>query len=522
MTREIAIQTAYSTASNTHGHSCHVVEQRPAEDKSPTAWVPMYNKGPSHFGVVETSSRHYPGETECIHLNCFLSGAEAAAYAMMLKNYYNNSTYRVKKYFLPQEQADTIEVNNTWKAREALRMTDGTYTPLPWAGEAWFMARHATLNHFAHVSTEDAGKVAFTRDDRQGQSNNKVRMSAGRYLQEFYQGELAYQPRKETGAVSVRTGEKVTIDALNWYARTFNKQYGGGDTLAFATTSEDMVRVYIAGPTSCMSYKANELASDPHHPAEVYAAGDLQVAYLSDSEGHITARALVWPAQMRAGRVYGDEMALAAALTELGYSTPSTTALVGARMLKIEHGDGYVMPYVDGFCNYGKHSDGIHWKIGGDRYAGHTNGLDHDPENDDRCECEHCGSGYDEGEGYTIHIDRNGSTEVWCEMCMQDHAFECEASGDMYRNRIPHVTLANGNYVANCNLEDYSQCTLSLEWQHSDEMAGEFEDSGEMVSADTVEDKDLVQDEDGTYWRPENLPAVIPQVSETQSEQAAA
>lgn len=69
-------------------------------------------------------------------------------------------------------------------------------------------------------------------------------------------------------------------------------------TLQFASTPEEIVEVYRAGPHSCIADFPPEV-----HPARVYGAGDLAVAWLGDG-ARTWARALVWPARRVYGRVY--------------------------------------------------------------------------------------------------------------------------------------------------------------------------------------------------------------------------
>jgi hypothetical protein len=505
-TQIIEVATYYRTQSNTYGHVATVLERRPCGDKTEAAWEPLHRYGNELFGtmLMQPAAGYYKGETIGVDMQCFFD-PKAAVREMEHHKLYGapaGYTYRLKRYMLPQPAAEAVEATNTWKAREAQRFTDGTYTPLPWADEAWFKTSPVAARHFAHVSVEDPGKIAFTRDDIAGRANTKTRMSAGRYLRDYYSDELYHLPRRETGGVNVH-GQKITVDALNHYARTFTKTYGGGDTLAFATTREDMVRVYLEGPNSCMAHPVDHYQSAPVHPVEVYAAGDLQLAYLTNSDQHITARALVWPEKMTVGRIYGDEVSLQAMLSELGYAMQDGCSLYGARLLKIPHGDGYVMPYVDGDCTYGRHkADPTFFQIGGDECAELTIGLDHDPEAC-ACTCDHCGDGMSEDEIHTAMVTRYESVS-YCYHCHESNTFTCDWSQDQWSLDADHTTLANGEIVANRYLSHYGECAVTGDWYREDDLMP-YTRSGEQVSQDGIDQDDLVADEDGNYWQADDL-----------------
>ncbi len=426
------IKKAYAEATNTYGHQGCIIEKREENDKSPEAWVPMERYGSTYFGDIQVPDRYYTSDMIWVNLLYYPDGQEAATFANYLKESNRGFTFRIKRYKLPQDAAEQVEAANTWKAREASRFTDGTYTPLPFAQEEWFKEEHGKLNHFAHVSTEDKGKIAYTRDHASGVRNIKTRVSVGRYLQEYFSHVLSFEPRKETGGTNT-AGEKITVDALQWYVKNFNNQYGGGTTLKFASTRDDIAEVYENGPSSCMSYPAGDYSCDPVHPTEVYAAGDLQLAYLEDEaeDGRITARALVWPERKAVGRIYGDVLALSAALEEAGYSREDACSLNGARLLKIPHNNGYVMPFIDGAGNYGPHAtDPDYFQIGGRKCATYTSGIDHE----DSESCSHCGEYA--GELSTVYVNRYGDAEYWCECCVETRTFYCEESNERYASGL--------------------------------------------------------------------------------------
>lgn len=306
--------------------------------------------------------------------------------------------------------------DDTWAAREQLRLADGTYQPVPWADNYWWREarKPEALLHFAHVSKSHPGCIAYTQDAAKGSADIQTPIKPGRYLKQFY------NLREET---------------VREYANLFIAQYGA-IKLQFATTPDDIEHVYLNGPGSCMSHRANSYSSSVH-PVRVYGAGDLSLAYLvndDSGESNITARVLCWPAKMVYGRVYGDEDKLAHMLQAMGYSEGS---LVGAKLLKIEDGSGRIVcPYID---DDDKTVDdcGSYLRIGGDLDAEQQDGY---------CEesgtpCGRCGDRYDnENEG--SYVDDH--EEHWCQSCCDNHTFYCEESGQTLSEDATSYEMSNG------------------------------------------------------------------------------
>src|SRR5690606_7560176 len=146
-----------------------------------------------------------------------------------------------------------------------------------------------------------------------------------------------------------------------------------------AATPDDIENVYLKGPNSCMSHDLSEFSS-PEHPTRVYGDSDLQVAYIVNSSGNISARVLVWPEKKLYGRIYGDEDRMSDMLEEAGYERGD---LDGARIRRIPIRDRqYVMPYLDEagqtFGEIRKDNGDIDtdfFEIGGRNAADRTDGL---------------------------------------------------------------------------------------------------------------------------------------------------
>lgn len=351
----------------------------------------------------------------------FQTGQDAAAEARAL------STATGKKH----QPRPVLDVS--WRAREAKRLDDGTYTPLPWDALRidsyygmypdecdykrtihWFYKGEGTEHHYAHVSSKVPGNIAFTETDEKGARDIQTTMKPGRYLQRFY-------------------GAQISLEMIRTFANEFIAQYGDV-ALKWAHTADDFERVYTSGPRSCMSHPVANFSS-PIHPVRVYAAGDLVLAYLAnkdeDGEEHITARAVCWPKHKIFSRIYGDEDKLSNLLRAEGYHDGS---LDGARMLRVEHRGALVVPYVDGSNN--AREEGAYLVIDdcGEINCEVTTGLT-------RCAppCPRCGDGMDEDTDCYV----SGIEETWCQSCGENHAFYCEQTSE-YWPEDEAVTMASG------------------------------------------------------------------------------
>ena len=311
---------------------------------------------------------------------------------------------------------------STWQEVAARRLNRCEWKRPVWMSEDFWCNRSAELHqHFAHVSTDDAAMIAFTPDAAKGEANRQTRMKPGRYLTRFF---------PELGA------KKIAFMAEWWVSGTRPVVALEG-SMALATTGDEIVSVYEADVDSCMQGE---------DCVRVYAAGDLAVAYWTDGDGEVTARALCWPEKAVYGRVYpapdneneGDERAFGTALQQAMEAKGWTSARLrgqgfnGARLLKIadENEGGYVMPYLD--HGYGVNDNGCEWEMHSsyeyscDSTSGWIGG---EPSYD--WTCDHCDEGqYDDSHSTeVVTYFRNGhpcGEQYWCQHCVDHHAFTCE------------------------------------------------------------------------------------------------
>lgn len=366
-------------------------------------------------------------------VHIYATGAEAAADAALLSSQWTK--------YQPRRVAE-----DGWREREAGRFADGTYLTVPWFTETWWIGSEPNRDHYAHVSNDDAAQIAFTPDAEKGAGDRQTRMAPGRYLAKFFPG-------------------LSSADVASWAAK-WGSEHGTGIELLFAATADEIQEVYENGPTSCMSHDASDYDS-PIHPVRVYAAGDLQIAYLKRGDA-ITARTLCWPEKKIFARIYGDYERLSPLLEEAGYRDASYE-FEGARLLRREHNGGFVAPYLD-VVRYVSDA-GDYLRIGGDLSCDSTNGLIED----EGCSCERCGDrmGRDEG-NYMEDVE-----ESWCDDCERRYSFYCDRYGQ---------TFTGDDYVRMANGETWSADAFA-------EHGAECEGSGDCIPAD-----DTVELEDGTIW----------------------
>lgn len=344
---------------------------------------------------------------------------------------------------ISQEQIDD------YRQRERLRLCDGTYLPLPaaWKDGLWFMygladraafmeAAAAThreaertgdwsnayvpyctpyTDHFAHISTEDGGCVAFTENHVKGVADRQTRMKPGRYLKKYY-------------------GHCLSDEQIRDIATAFMAECAPV-TLKFAATADEIVHVYLNGPRSCMSHGKSDYYGHVH-PVSVYGDSDLQVAYFDRGDDAIKARAICWPAKKLYGRVYGDGARLEPMLRAAGYTEGS---MVGARIRAIENerGNGWIMPYIDEVQSADLEGEWFVIRHRGEYCCDSTGGVIEE----ERTCCEHCGDRIDDDDAYSI----DGRDGLYCASCESELTVECARTGNRI-DRDDAIQMANGDF----------------------------------------------------------------------------
>lgn len=301
-------------------------------------------------------------------------------------------------------------VTEAWRLREAGRLADGSYVPLPawWQAAPWWQGSVPARDHFAHMAS-DGARIAFTENAEKGAADIQLVLSATKYLARYFSDVL---PSHEIARIG-----------LDLRAQFFE--------LKMSDKAEDFVKVYVEGSiSSCMAKKPSYYSSKCH-PVEVYATGDLHIAWIEDTsadedEFNLIARAIVWPEKKTYTRIYYHDTAghdqMEKALSDLGY-TKKSRGFTGARLERIEQDGGFVAPYLDMQCSVTDDGDYLVIDPHGEIECDSTDGL---VNAESRYSCDRCGDGMDEGDSYSV------GDESWCSYCHGNHAFVCERSGESY------------------------------------------------------------------------------------------
>jgi hypothetical protein len=332
-----------------------------------------------------------------------------------------------------------VKGDDAWRMREASRLADGTYKPLPqwWQDAAWWLANPLPLaDHYAHMSTESADMIAYTESAEKGARDIQTRISASRYLAKFFPD---LRP-EEISEISARFAAPEYKLEIGMRPEDFEEAY-----------NNQLVCAENSNYTSCMAQdKAYYRA--PNHPAYAYGAGDLGIAIFRnpDDAKQIMARAVVWPNRQTYVRLYGraesDKAALRAALNAQGYRRADCFS--GARMLKIERRGSLLVPYIDGDAQMLEDA-GEYLVVDqdGDIDGENTSGWSC-YESGSRYTCDHCG---DRMRGDDAHHVQG---EIWCESCAEDNSFYCE----YYEESLPSYNGCETVIVRRRREQTWSSC----------------------------------------------------------------
>lgn len=383
-----------------------------------------------------------------------------------------------------------------WREREL--HAEGTRQHPVWFNERWWVnERSVWRDHFVHMSPTQPGLLCYTQDNAKGQRDIQTPTKVGRYLTKFFSHVLT---------------EKQILAIVRWQTTgTRDNPYSDPKRyeLRFADTPDGITKVYRNGPRSCMSGTFGGLAV---HPASIYGAGDLAVAYMADLEqdGKPVSRALVRPARHIVGRVYptGESWqndgytdrndveacrtALENALRGVGYSNDDDgDGFDDARMLRVRAGRNcVVMPYLDRDYRFDDDGDTLTMNSDGAYCGSDTAGYSEiTPEYE--YTCDNCEEGCEEIYEVFSEVSPSGrlrGSQNWCEDCVDNHAFQCSG----FRAQISFsyensVELSDGRTV--CEVWANLYCYQS---GHS----GDY-----FVSEDDVP----VNMDDGTMWSTSEL-----------------
>jgi hypothetical protein len=303
-----------------------------------------------------------------------------------------------------------------WHVREEARLRLGIYDPLPEAAkELLDPVKTAALFPHLPIKSNNAGMIAYTQNTTHGVMDRQTVARTGRFLRQFAKDGVCDEEVKQMAA---------------HIASTLSSQF------KHSREREDYKRVYISGPSSCMSYDESGkgfgrlMVDDVFvHPCEVYAHpdNDLEIVWC-EVQDNIVARTIINKKRMQYPRIYAKESVgnaeqrLKGYLEDLGY-TQYDHALADQKLLRIsptKYPRAIICPYIDS-SNLGVEVHDDHLVTGGGESADHETGCLSDyntnGSSDDWC-CECCDTEYDDDDGYEM----NSGGDRICQSCSDnDH-----------------------------------------------------------------------------------------------------
>jgi len=193
------------------------------------------------------------------------------------------------------------------------------------------------------------GKVTVYKSQKDRDNDREVAMKPGRAFRLMF-------PELPQKSVDRLTDEFLQVFALRKFtihtasdAESFQLAYAGIQSEA-ENIRTTCWRKHLS--SSCMRYDFNDL---PMHPAEAYASGDFDIVYVTDEEGLIGGRCVVYKKHNsgfpQPGPVYGvSEQAIdmiSDHLVTIGAVKFELSSWVGARLVRRDYKDGYIAPYLD-------------------------------------------------------------------------------------------------------------------------------------------------------------------------------
>jgi hypothetical protein len=332
--------------------------------------------------------------------------------------------------------------------------------------------------------------VAYTQNADKLKRGIQTAVKPGKYLKQFF-------------------GEVLSDKDIKYWAEQHEFKHSDVASTVKIENSADMWEwVYEHGSefNSCMVYdrEGRHLNSAMHgenHPVRSYAYpdSDLAIAYLPTNskpwpEHRVAARTVVNTRKKQWVRIYGDTR-LQNALEQMGY-TQDPYCMRHQPMVVREHGDSWILPYLDGSLNYAFDGDNITISSTGDFSGSETCGLVRQYEEGSAC-CGCCNDYYAEDdltyvESEEISVCRECLSDnyvyAWgrrnCQSYIpNDDATYCESDGEWYESEY---LIANDIY----------QCEISGNYYSTDDLCST---SRGMVRSDHCTKLDI-EDSDGNNY----------------------
>lgn len=307
----------------------------------------------------------------------------------------------------------------TWQKREEFRLDTGIYQDILWftVPSHFMIYKEARSNRYPHIPKSEPGKIAYTENDVKGNRDIQTVTTIGRYLSRFHD-------------YLSDTEKKQLVDEWNSY-------YDNTYQLSFSDDPETIAKIYINGPSSCMSKNEEDFLDDTpfgKHPCEAYGKpGDLSIAYLGTTDNCV-ARAIVDVQNKYFVRAYGFVERIELKLKDAGF-TKQAYWNSGTKLNLWQDGSRILCPYLDGqrdYCNVISNEDGF-LLITDDEYSGSVQADTTDgfiDFNRNICNCHHCNGEIDTDFDDYFNIDDN----TICSNCVGDHYIYCRLTGQYVSN----------------------------------------------------------------------------------------
>lgn len=352
----------------------------------------------------------------------------------------------------------TDETFHLW--RDELRIHTQYWIKIKYHGNTNKVEQDATL----HLTKHDGQAfVAFTENMDKRKRDVFTRIRYGKFLTKFH--------------------PEIKNEEVKRLVAEFEYAHGTPPELKIGETAEDFVHAIKDGPSD--SCQANKFYSDGKfhfqghaHPAICYASGDIQVAWIEDNNGAVTARALINKEKKYHSRPYGDTDRIDRQLANAGYEKRSG-ALIGCRLLCIEdlNENGWLMPYVDAGTASGGGSlhaerENDYWVLctdnGIDTYCGYekkgvTDTCEEEEEEEDPeyGHCNRCGEGlfYEDDYVFSEHEDA-----TYCTSCADRYWVHAIVAAGRNRNShgYDYVNSDNTTYIDCLNESAWDDCISEL------------------------------------------------------------
>ena len=418
-------------------------------------------------------------------------GRKAARAARLL-------SIKTKQRFQPRK-IESATVDTAWHDREIQRFETGEYIPL--VNELIIAANifetKTNSKLFAHISKKNPSLIAYTKDAIKGAQDKQSLLSIEAFV-------------KMVCVADDETQAYLTLLQTNHAKAHAPAQF------KLATTPDEIEKVYtnyapdmrhVSG--SCMRYDHESVRwpkvdGKPFHPVRAYGAEDLAIAYMTNSEGKTTGRALCWPERKIYSRMYADNDSLHKALQEAGYSKSSYygtgPSLNGARLLLVETDSGdYIAPYLDEVGSARISGDHLIIDCDGDLNCTNTNGTA-ESKPDGAC-CEHCGDSYDEDDLTMVYTDsRQRSGEAWCEHCRSNGAFYCEGEQEYFSDDVDYGIINDQTYTQRYIDNNASYCDYYEEYTFDDVKTVIVDSDGETQNWSSSAIEDHAYKYNGDYY----------------------